>query len=137
MLRATAIFTLALLVMTTANVSSGATLQAFARVNLVAGSDARLYSETGTQPAVPLNTEDLAPASSTAYSCQVTGPAGYEVALQISRLEDGAAWGEDTISCCPRIEGRHDADGALHLDQPLQDLSATDSERVVISIIYE
>lgn len=143
---------LALLLLVLSYPASGATLQTYARVNLVQGAEAMAVPEAVNLAGAPLAnlgqlSETLAqPAVGHQLQFVVAGPAEQQVNLQLTSLGSDAQWEDQTALPGTRMASRHDADGLLwiglgpeggamaNLPVPPETGSST---RLVLSVIYE
>lgn len=141
-----------LLVLSLALPAGAATLQSFARVNLVQGAEV-LAVTAPENPAAELlpdllqQSETMAqPPADHQLRFVVSGPAQRQVSLQLAALEPQAQWWDPTGAPGGQVAARHDADGLLliglgpddgtaaHLPVPPESGSAA---RLVLSVIYE
>lgn len=97
-----------------------ASLDTFARVNLVQGMKAEA-SETPNDPG----------------RFTFTGPENYSVNVQLAPLEADSPWSDPASLPVLQMDSNHDLNGQLDLLLPLQDESAAQSSRYIVTLTYE
>lgn len=120
-----------------------ATLQSYARVNLVQGTEVmalKTAQEPGALLAAPalVQAETLAkPVVEDRLQFVLAGPADQQVSLQMAPLDPGAQWWDEVSGPGTRWYSTYDADGFLWLDYQPEVMAANQSSRLILSVIYE
>ncbi len=122
-------FGVVLVFLSLANPTLAATVDTFAKVNLVQGVDALLVDS------IPGNDGRDNPDSGGRF--HVSGPADYCVEVQFTALNPQSSWTDQISLEGTKFASHHDSQGQLFLNRLVEEELTTNSSRYVVTLTYE